>query len=132
MKKNAQYEINHIEETIILTKKFLKAASVMGTPEYKELMKIKREHPTYTLEERIITKKENKETYSDLTIEEMKKFIGYIHKDDEALKTQRLNELEGLEKFYDEFRKSAKYGSIKKWFLAYYKNQYTMNEEDVA
>ena len=125
MKKSANYEINHIDETIILTKKFRKEASVMGTPAYKELMKIKREHPTYKLEERVIAKSESKETYSDLTIAEMKKFIEYIHSEDEATKTQRLNELKGLEKFYDEFRKSAKYGSIKKWFLGYYKNQYT-------
>ena len=129
MKKNANYEINHIDEIIILTKKFRKEASVMGTPAYKELMKIKREHPTYKLEERVIAKSESKETYSDLTIQEMKKFINYIEKDEET-KKERLTELEGLEKFYDEFRKSAKYGSIKKWFLAHYKEQYTMTEED--
>ena len=131
MKKNANYEINHIDEIIILTKKFRKEASVMGTPAYKELMKIKREHPTYKLEERVIAKSESKETYSDLTIQEMKKFINYIEKDEET-KKERLTELEGLEKFYDEFRKSAKYGSIKKWFLAHYKEQYTMTEEDKA
>ena len=129
MKKNANYEINHIDEIIILTKKFRKEASVMATPAYKELMKIKREHPTYKLEERVIAKSESKETYSDLTIQEMKKFINYIEKDEET-KKERLTELEGLEKFYDEFRKSAKYGSIKKWFLAHYKEQYTMTEED--
>ena len=129
MKKNANYEINHIDEIIILTKKFRKAASTMGTPEYKELMKIKREHPTYKLEERVIAKSKSKETYSDLTIDEMKKFIGYIHGEDEETAQARLNELKALEKFYDEFHKSAKYGSIKKWFLNYYKKQYTMTEE---
>ena len=51
MKKNAQYEIDHINETIILTKKFRKAASILNTPEYKELMKIKHEHPSFTLVE---------------------------------------------------------------------------------
>ncbi len=131
MKKNAQYEINHIDEIIILTKKFRKEASVMGTPAYKELMKIKREHPTYKLEERVIAKSEGKETYSDLTIAEMKKFINYIEQDEETRKA-RLTELEGLEKFYDEFRKSAKYGSIKKWFLSHYKDQYTMSEDEEA
>lgn len=132
MKKNAQYEIDHINETIILTKKFRKEASLMGTPAYKELMKIKREHPTYKLEERVIAKKENKETYSDLTIDEMKKFIGYIHGDDKETAQKRLDELKGLEEFYDEFRKPAKYGSIKKWFLGYYKKQYTMTEDEEA
>lgn len=129
MKKNANYEINHIDEIIILTKKFRKEASVMGTPAYKELMKIKRQHPTYKLEERVIAKSEGKETYSDLTIDEMKKFIKYIHGEDENTANARLAELEGLEKFYDEFRKAAKYGSIKKWFLGYYKKQYTMTTE---
>lgn len=132
MKKNANYEINHIDEVIILTKKFRKDASVMGTPAYKELMKVKREHPTYKLEERVIAKSEGKETYSDLTIAEMKRFIAYIHDGDEATKTQRLNELVALEKFYDEFRKSAKYGSIKKWFLGHYKKDYTKTEDEAA
>ena len=129
MKKSANYEINHIDEIIILTKKFRKEASVMGTPAYKELMKIKREHPSYKLEERVIAKSEGKETYSALTIDEMKRFITYIHGDDAETARIRLNELEALEKFYDEFRKAAKYGSIKKWFLGYYKNQYTMSED---
>ena len=43
MKKSANYEINPIDKTITLTKKFLKGASTMGTPEYKELKKLEKE-----------------------------------------------------------------------------------------
>ncbi len=49
MKKNANYEINPIDKTITLTKKFLKGASTMGTPEYKELKKLEKDNPGFTL-----------------------------------------------------------------------------------
>ena len=132
MKKNTNYEINHIDETIILTKKFRKAASTLNTPEYKELMKIRRQHPTYKLEEREIKKCATKKTYSALTIDEMKKFIKYIHEADKETMDARLKELDALEKFYDEFHASAKYGAIKKWFLGNYKEDYTKKTEDKA
>ncbi len=132
MKKNEQYEINHIDETIILTKKFRKAAGTLNTPEYKQLMELKRKHPTYKLVEREIKKSEGKATYASLTVEEMKKFIRYIHEDDNETMGTRLNELAELERFYDEFHASAKYGVMKKWFLGYYKEEYTKKTETKA
>jgi len=124
MKKFEQYEIDHIEETITLTKKFLKAASTMGTAEYKELMKIKRENPTYKLVERTIKKAESKKTYPKLTIVKMREFIEtYACKGDEAQKTSSLAELDSLVAFY-EFHKSAKYGATKKWFFEKFGEKY--------
>lgn len=43
MMKSAKYDIDHVTATIILTKKFAKAAGILNTPEYKELMEIRRQ-----------------------------------------------------------------------------------------
>ncbi len=132
MKKNEHYEIDHITETIILSKKFKKAASILNTAEYKELMKIRNTHPSYKLVERVIKKADSKCTYHSLTIEEMKKFISFIHEKDEETMKARLNEFNELEKFYDQFHASAKYGALKKWFLNYYKEDYTKQKRKEA
>lgn len=58
MKKNA-YEINHINATIYMTKKFYKAACTLNTPEYKELIAARRDNPTYKMEVREIKKATN-------------------------------------------------------------------------
>ena len=42
MKKNQNYEINFATNTIIVSKKFLAAASVMGTDAYKEMLKLRK------------------------------------------------------------------------------------------
>ena len=75
MKRTNNYEINHIDETIIITKKFYKAASVLNSPEYKELMQIRRDNPTFKIVLREIKKNANKETYRNLTIKNMEDFI---------------------------------------------------------
>lgn len=75
MKKNLGYEINPIEKTITLSKKFLKGASIMGTSEYKELKKLEKENPGFELKVREIKQKENKTTYDELTFAVMEKII---------------------------------------------------------
>lgn len=42
MKKNQNYEINFATNTITVSKKFLAAASVMGTDAYKEMLKLQK------------------------------------------------------------------------------------------
>ena len=74
MKKNA-YEINHLEAKITMTKKFYEAACRLNTPEYKELMAIRRDNPTYKMEVREIKKKTDKNSYRNLTFDNMELFI---------------------------------------------------------
>ena len=75
MKKNVGYEINPIDKTITLTKKFLKGASTMGTPEYKELKKLEKDNPGFELKVREINQSETKQTYGELTFAVMEKII---------------------------------------------------------
>ena len=135
MKKNVGYEVKHIEKTICLSKKFLKAASIMGTPEYKELKKVMKENPDYKLEERKICQKESKVTYSELTFAVMESIIEGSAKDD-ADKTAKIAEFEAVKTFYDG-NKTTKYGHVKSWFVQNYKKQYiakygTINQKKVA
>jgi len=124
MKKNVGYEINPIDKTITLTKKFLKGASTMGTPEYRELKKLEKDNPGFTLVEREkIKQKEDKVTYSELTFAVMKSIIEDKYKGDENAKTEKVAEFEGVQAFY-EGNKTTKYGHVKSWFIKNYKDEY--------
>lgn len=132
MNKNANHEINHLTETIIITKKFYKAASVLNTPEYKELMEIRRQHPTYALELRQIKKAADKKSYRNLDYDNMKTFIKSFETDEATCK-ERLAQLEtvkGLSKV-----QPSPYAYVKKWFLTNYGeeyNKYNKKDEEAA
>ena len=59
MKQTHNYEVNFAEQKIIVTKKFAKAAGVIGSMQYKELAQIRRDFPDFTIELREIKRKEN-------------------------------------------------------------------------
>lgn len=122
MKKNTGYEINPIDKTITLTKQFLKGASTMGTPEYKELKKIQNDNPGFELKVREINQKENKQTYSELTFAVMESIIRESFSDAEE-QTAKIAEFEAVKAFY-EGNKTTKYGHVKSWFVQNYKKQY--------
>lgn len=135
MKKSANYEINPIDKTITLTKKFLKGASTMGTPEYKELKKIQNDNPGFELKVREISQRENKMTYSELTFAVMESIIKESFSDVEE-QTARITEFEAVKAFY-EGNKTTKYGHVKSWFVQNYKKQYidkygNQNQKKVA
>ena len=69
-KKQQAYNIDYINETITVTKKFLKAASVYNSPEYKLMKEIRADYPTFKFAEKEIAKKAGtksteKEIYHD-------------------------------------------------------------------
>ncbi len=123
MKKNANHEIKHNDRKIIVTKKFMKAASVMGTPEYKELKELLKENPGFTLEERIIRQKTTKTTYRELTYPVMQSIIEDEYKDDEEMKVKKIAEFEEIQALYA-FNKATMYGHVKAWFVKNYKQAY--------
>ena len=63
MKKNTGYEIDFVNEQIVVTKAFLKAAGTLNTSEYTELQNIRRENPGFAIVQREITKKDSKKSY---------------------------------------------------------------------
>lgn len=127
MNKNSNYFIDQLNSTIILTKRFYKAASVLNSPEYKELMQARRDNPTFSVVLREIKRKENKNSYRNLTYGNMRTFIENYEMDDDV-RADRLKEFEkvmALSKV-----QSGPYAYVKAWFLKMYGDQY--NSEEVA
>lgn len=124
MKKIENYTFNQFDKTITLTKKFSKAASIMGTAEFKELMGLMEKYPSYTLKVREIQKPEKKETYKGLTAKKMREFISWQYREDTETMKIKINEFDTLEKFYDDFHKTEKHSAMKAWFLKNHKEEY--------
>lgn len=111
MKKIENYTFNQFDKTITLTKKFSKAASIMGTAEFKELMGLMEKYPSYTLKVREIQKPEKKETYKGLTAKRMREFISWQYQENAETLKIKIDEFDTLEKFYDDFHKTEKHSA---------------------
>ena len=126
MTKTAKYEINHIDETIIITKKFYKVAGILNSPEYKELMEARRDNPTYKVVLREIKKKADKKTYRNLTYENMASFIS-AKETDETVRKERLAQLATVKELSKV--QAGPYAYVKTWFLGLYGNEVKSEEE---
>lgn len=81
------YNVNYVNNTIEMTKKFAKAAGVLNTPEYKDLLAIRRDYPDFKIVIREIKKKAGKKTYKNLTVDKMRGLIvDWEGKDSDAAK----------------------------------------------
>lgn len=124
MKKNEQYHIDPLSKSIILTKKFLKEAGSLDTPEHKILMELMDAHPNYELVERKIKKAEGKTTYKGLNEKQMRKFITWLYQGDANAQKEKLEEFDALVKFYNDFHKAEKGSALRAWFLKNHKEKY--------
>ena len=119
--------INYINNTIELTKKFAKAAGVLNSPEYNELLAIRRDYPTLPIVIREIKRKAGKKTYKNLTIAKMREYIvDWEGKDSEAVK--QFDKVVALSKV-----QAGPYAYVKKWFLDHYTDkleEFTVKEEN--
>lgn len=73
------------ESTAIASKSFLKKAMVFGTDEYYTLKGFKSENPTVKVTAREIKKNPNKESYKNLTYDNMVAYIGELANKNELL-----------------------------------------------
>ena len=104
------FAVNFAENTIIASKTTLKKASIPNSPEYKELMKLMKKHPTLTITEKEIKKAEGKKTYEGLNKAFIEKYIS-IQTDADALNEQ-----------YAKASEMGKFPLVRKWFLNTFKN----------
>ena len=114
---NKPYAIDFTTNTVTVTKKFLEAAQMIGTPEFNTMMQIREMGMT------IITKAPAKKKNTKLTYDKMQKYISLL---DEAEKYQTefdvvLNE----SKAYD-----ASYAYVLKWFKKTFPNYGKQPERD--
>lgn len=120
MNKTTNYSINFETEEIIITKKFGKAASQIGTPEFKVMQQLRKEFIGFSFVYKTIERKENKKSYKGLSIDEMKRFIS----------NRTEEEKEMFEKVLAvAANKQGKYAIVKKWFLDRYKEAYSKEVE---
>ena len=123
MKQNVGYEIDYIEEKIIVSKKFLKEASTINTAAYTELTQIRRDFPEFSIVPRAIAKKENKMTYGKLTYDFMRDYIETKENSKSVL--VEFEQVKKLAKF-----QNASYVFVKKWFLGLYGSEFQREEKE--
>ena len=123
MKQNLGYEIDYIEEKIVVSKKFLKEARTINTAAYIELVNVRKDYPEFTIEIRQISKKENKKTYRELTYKFMREYIEEKGNADGVLK--EFERVQQLSKF-----QNGSYAYVKKWFLGLYGKEFERENED--
>ena len=100
MKNSNRYEINYIEGKIIVTKKFLKEAGIIGSVAYEELTKVRHDYPDFVIVEREISKKQGKKTYGKLTYKVMAEFIEAQEADAASDVLAELERVQALSKVY--------------------------------
>lgn len=98
------------DNTIIATKTTLKKASVPNSPEYKTLMKLMKQNPTFAVVVKEIKKAEGKKTYSGLNNGFIKNYISIKENAEE------------LEQQYNKAYEMGKFVMVRKWFLNTFKN----------
>ena len=123
MKKNMGYEIDFVNDQIIVTKAFLKAAGTLNTPEYNELQNIRRENPGFAVVQREITKKDKKKSYRNLTYKNMKEYIAAKEGENSPM-LEQFDRVRALSKVQD-----GPYAYVKTWFLNLYGEAFKEEEE---
>ena len=109
------FKVNFAESTIIASKTTLKKASVPNSPEYKELMKLMKQNPSFTVEAKVIKEANGKKTYKGLTNELIKKFISIQPNSNE------------LNKQFEKATEMGKFPLVRQWFLDTFKG-FTMED----
>lgn len=113
--KTTNYTIKMAAKEIEISRRFEKAANVIGSNEYNTLITLMNDFPQFKVTVKEIKKNKNKKSYKGLTISEMEKFVS--RKSDEDL--ERFQKALAIAK-----GRQGTYALIKKWFLDRYKEEY--------
>lgn len=115
------YRFDHDNSTIVLTKKFAKAAGVVGSKEYNTLRKLRKDAPDYTVAVREIHRKEGKtNTHKNLTYKAMENHITLTIADQEQRETA-LRDLKAIQTL-GKGQPCGAYLFVCDWFLKQYPN----------
>ena len=124
MKQNRGYEIRFTENTIVVTKSFLKKAGIIGSQEYSELVQVRKDYPDFTIIQREISKKEGKKTYGKLTYKAMAEFIEAQEEEQSAAVLKEFERMQQLSKAHN-----GQYAFVKSWFLKRYQDVFGQDDE---
>ena len=101
---------------IVMTKAFAKLAYTPGTEEFGYLAELHKAFPDFPIVQRTASKNEDKEKFTDLSVDRMEKYIKWFKGEKE------LAEFLNAKDFYK--GTTGYYGKMKKWFLDKYKKEY--------
>lgn len=73
------HSIDHINQKVYLTASFLRAASRLGTPEYNELLALRRELPDYEFKKADTNRKKTTNKNKNLTYANMREHIKAVY-----------------------------------------------------
>ena len=104
------FTVDFANNAITASKTTLKKASIPNSPEYKELMKLMKKHPSLTIAEKEIKKAVGKETYEGLNKAFIEKYISI------QSNAKELNEQ------YAKASEMGKFPLVRKWFLNIFEN----------
>ena len=124
MKKTQGYEIDYIENSIIVTKSFLKEAGIIGSTEYTELTQLRKDFPDFTVVQREINRKQNKKAYGKLNYKKMAEFIETQEEENAPAVLAEFEKVQQLSKVHN-----GPYAFVKTWFLNRYKDVFQQEEE---
>ncbi|HRX09572.1 MAG TPA: hypothetical protein P5559_10505 [Candidatus Limiplasma sp.] len=104
-------KFDHAQSNITLDKAFVKKANVIGSKEYEDLVRLRRDYPKYSITVKTIKKKTDKKRHAGLDYDSMGKYIELTHgADSPALLA--FEHVQALAK-----TQSGQYAYVKKWFL---------------
>jgi len=126
MCKINECRIDPIENKIIVTKKFAKAAGVLNSPEYKILQQARMENPGFPVALREIKKAEKKNSYRNLSFENMELYIRET-RGDGSQEMKDFNRVKELAKI-----QAGPYAYVKTWFLKQFPSYRELAAEAVA
>lgn len=110
-------KINHKNQTIEMSKKFAKAASVFGSREYKQLQEARRDYPDF----RVVTVSRKttgkKETFKGLTYEYMEMYIQKHDDDTKSIMSEYLMLRGKTDEAEEALAESCTYLEMREWFL---------------
>ena len=108
-----KYDIDFVNETVALTAAFLRKASTLGTPEYKEMIELRRSLPGFQFVKAEAAKKTANKN-KNLTYKHMREYITNSAESKEAADAllAEMKKVEGLSKI-----QSNPYKYVQAWFL---------------
>ena len=110
--------IDFATNTIMMDRTFAEKCRDTRSTEYEHLQRVRQDYPQFTVQRREIKKNTNKETYAGLTYEYMERYI-VTHEEGEE-RDAVLAEYGELRLISECHKRSRRYPTIKKWFLAKY------------
>lgn len=118
--KATDCRIDHVNNVIIISRRFAKAAEMIENEEFRYLRQIRNDNPTYSIQLRTIAKKEGKRKYEMLTYQSMEAFI----KEYCGGNSNEMTDFLEARKFAKS--QDGQYAYVKKWFLERFKDAYNM------